>query len=204
MKDQLIRYIDLLFAGAQNAEDIKQEIMQNTLDRYDDLIAQGKAPEAAYRLAISGIGDINEILGGEAQNIAQPQSIAQPRQPESAWKKILRGFAILLYILCPAPLLVLQDEYGLCGLLAIAGVATALMVIAGKESSNKKNKEQAELTPQQELRRGIRAIIWAVGVAVYFWVSFQTNAWHITWVIFPLAAAIQGLATAFMDVKEEK
>ena len=70
--------------------------------------------------------------------------------------------------------------------------------------SNKKNKEQAELTPQQELRRGIRAIIWAVGVAVYFWVSFQTNAWHITWVIFPLAAAIQGLATAFMDVKEEK
>ena len=63
MREQLIRYVELLFAGAENAGDIQQEILQNTLDRYDDLIAQGKTPEAAYRLAISGIGDINEILG---------------------------------------------------------------------------------------------------------------------------------------------
>ena len=63
MREQLIQYVDLLFAGAENCEEIKQEILQNTLDRYDDLIAEGKVPEAAYRLAITGIGDINEILG---------------------------------------------------------------------------------------------------------------------------------------------
>ena len=44
MRDQLIQYVDLLFAGAADCEDIKQEILQNTLDRYDDLIAQGFAP----------------------------------------------------------------------------------------------------------------------------------------------------------------
>ena len=63
MKEELIQYVNLLFAGAHDCEDIRQEILQNTLDRYDDLIAQGKVPEAAYRLAISGIGDIQEILG---------------------------------------------------------------------------------------------------------------------------------------------
>ena len=63
MREQLTQYVNLLFAGAPDTDDIKQEILQNTFDRYDDLIAQGKAPEAAYRLAISGIGDINEILG---------------------------------------------------------------------------------------------------------------------------------------------
>ena len=63
MRDQLVQYVSLLFAGAENCEDTKQEILQNTLDRYDDLIAEGKSPEAAYRLAITGIGDINEILG---------------------------------------------------------------------------------------------------------------------------------------------
>ena len=62
MREQLIQYVELLFAGAADCEDIKQEILQNTLDRYDDLVAQGKVPEAAYRLAIAGIGDINEIL----------------------------------------------------------------------------------------------------------------------------------------------
>ena len=63
MKDQLIRYVDLLFAGAPDASEIKQEILQNTLDRYDDLIAQGKSPQAAYSLSISGIGDVSELLG---------------------------------------------------------------------------------------------------------------------------------------------
>ena len=44
MREQLISYVDLLFAGAEDADDIKQEILQNTLDRYDDLINQGKSP----------------------------------------------------------------------------------------------------------------------------------------------------------------
>ena len=47
MRDQLIQYVTLLFAGAQDCADTKQEILQNTLDRYDDLVAQGKSPEAA-------------------------------------------------------------------------------------------------------------------------------------------------------------
>ena len=45
MKEQLIQYVELLFAGAQNCDDIKQEILQNTLDRYDDLIASGRVPD---------------------------------------------------------------------------------------------------------------------------------------------------------------
>ena len=63
MKARLKQYVDLLFAGTPDSDDMKQEILQNTLDRYDDLISQGKSPEAAYRLAISGIGDIHEVLG---------------------------------------------------------------------------------------------------------------------------------------------
>ena len=63
MREQLIQYIHLLFAGTPDSEDMQQEILQNTLDRYDDLLSQGKAPEAAYRLAIAGIGDIQEIIG---------------------------------------------------------------------------------------------------------------------------------------------
>ena len=57
MRTQLIQYVDLLFAGSKDSEDIHQEILQNTLARYDDLILEGKTPEAAYRLAILGIGE---------------------------------------------------------------------------------------------------------------------------------------------------
>ena len=49
MREQLIQYVSLLFSGTENCEDIRQEILQNTLDRYDDLIAAGKSPAGNFR-----------------------------------------------------------------------------------------------------------------------------------------------------------
>ena len=65
MREKLKTYIDYLFAGAPQTaatEETKAEILQNTLDKYDDLIAEGKTPEAAYSLAVSGIGDLRDFL----------------------------------------------------------------------------------------------------------------------------------------------
>ena len=88
MREQLEQYVNLLFAGAADAEDIKQEILQNTLDRYDDLVAQGKVPEAAYRLAIAGIGDINEILGTKPlSSPAYSRAVKSEQEPEDENKK---------------------------------------------------------------------------------------------------------------------
>ena len=120
MREQLVSYIDLLFAGAPDAADIKQEILQNTLDRYDDLVSQGKSPEAAYSLAISGIGDISEVLGGIPSYTASPQeSVPDSQTPPTKaekplWKKTMTAIAVALYIMSPAPLFVLQDTTGLC------------------------------------------------------------------------------------------
>ena len=43
MREQLTQYVNLLFAGAPDSEDIRQEILQNTLDRYDDRCLPGAA-----------------------------------------------------------------------------------------------------------------------------------------------------------------
>lgn len=215
MRERLIQYVELLFAAAPDAEDIKQEILQNTLDRYDDLIDQGKSPEAAYRLAISGIGDINEILGSAnppdpAAKVHVPGA-GRPVEPTyravPAWKKILRAIGIFLYIISPTPLFVLSeigmDTIGLCGLLAIVAVATVLMVISGNEKTEENTSEETQaLTPQQELQKAIKTSITTIGLVVYFILSFLTNAWYITWLIFPITAATQGLIKACMDLKE--
>lgn len=210
MREQLIRYIDLLFAGTPHAADIKQEILQNTLDRYDDLTAQGKSPEAAYSLAISGIGDVSELLVGtavhaDAGSAPVMEHRSQPIVP--IWKKFLRAAAICLYILSPIPLFVLaelsMETIGLCGTIGIVAVATALMVISGGRNSKPSQKQPAETAdPRTELRRAARAIIWAIGICVYFVLSFTLGAWYITWVVFPLTAAVQGLVIACMDLKE--
>lgn len=61
MRDKLIQYINLLFDKIPNSRDMEQEILQNSLDRFDDLVSQGKSPEAAYQLAISGLGDLQAL-----------------------------------------------------------------------------------------------------------------------------------------------
>ena len=206
MRDQLTQYVNLLFAGNTDAEDIRMEILQNTLDRYDDLISQGKTPEAAYRLAISGIGDINEILGSEAAvlpDVPNPAPAQQEPPEKPLWKKIVRSTAIALYIMCPIPLFILQNELGLCGLLVFVAVATCLMVFTGK-SGPARSEEPVETadSPKKALRKSIGTLIWTIGLVGYFILSFATGAWYITWVIFPLISAVQGLVIACLDLKE--
>lgn len=214
MRDQLIQYVSLLFAGTENCEDIRQEILQNTLDRYDDLVAQGKSQESAYRQAISGIGDISEILSGEQTFTASPRTNEPEPEADTPTKKLLRTIAIALYILCAAPLIILSefgmDNLGLCCTLAVVAVATVLILLGKKNGPGEDTQEhtasaQAQETsesPRQELRKSIKSLIWAIGLAAYFIVSFSTGAWYVTWVIFPIIGAVQGLVIACLDLTE--
>ena len=203
MREQLIQYVSLLFAGAENCEDTRQEILQNTLDRYDDLIAQGKSEEAAYRLAITGIGDVSEILG---RNDTVPAAVPEPKKNtdnDTLMKKLLRAIAVGLYILCPLPLIVLSelgmDTFGLCGLLCFVAVATMLMILGAKKQDSPEKEDADE--PKSEMGKSVSSLIWAIGLAVYLILSFLTGAWHITWVIFPILGAVNALVCAMIPAE---
>ena len=207
MREQLIQYVELLFAGAPDCEEIKQEILQNTLDRYDDLVDSGKVPEAAYRLAIAGIGDINEILGTNVPRTVASHPVAVPEEDgDTPGKKLMRAIAVGLYIICALPLIVLgdlgMDNLGLCGTLTIAAVATVLIILGAKKESPDKEAKKEEDSPKSELAKSINGVLWAVGLAIYFLISFSTNDWHISWVIFPILGALDSLITAIVRNQE--
>ena len=209
MREQLIQYVNLLFAGAADSEDIKQEILQNTLDRYDDLISQGKAPEAAYRLAISGIGDINEILeqkpGRPVFQQPSPTMDSPVQQEDTPEKKKKRAAAIAFYICSPIPLFILsefgQATMGLCFTLLLVAAATALLIMNRNPQSDE-SKPITESEPRQELKKSIANLINIIAIVVYLPVSFLSGAWFITWIIFPIASCVRGLINAIIDLKE--
>ena len=69
MKGKLKEYIDTVFADAERrapdhlrVRELKEEILQNIYDRYDDQIALGRTPAAAYNIAIAGVGDVTDLL----------------------------------------------------------------------------------------------------------------------------------------------
>lgn len=199
MRAQLQQYVELLFAGVPDSEEIKEEILQNTLDRYDDLIAQGKVPEAAYRLAIAGIGDINEILGEE-----RPQSrFTPPREeahvPESPERKKNRAIAIAMYIACPIPLFILSElgyaTLGLCMLLLLVAAATAVLI-------TNRNTSEEETGDQEPKEKKAPSLMGLLTLGLYLLISFMTGAWYITWLVFPIMGAVRGLVGAINDLKE--
>lgn len=201
MREQLIQYVELLFAGARDCEDVKQEILQNTLDRYDDLIAEGKVPEAAYRLAITGIGDINEILGSQPSHAAPQPNQSGPEVDSDKYRRLQRGIAIACFILCPVPLLLCVVEgqvmIGITMMLVLIAVGTMLMVVSGKD--------QAQL-PRRHSSLFVSiamSLLWPLTTIVYFLISFSTGAWHLTWLVFPIAGAISAVIRAIEDWKEE-
>lgn len=209
MRDQLIQYVRLLFAGTPDSYDMQQEILQNTLDRYDDLIAQGKAPEAAYRLAISGIGDINEIVGNvQTQPSSAPAPVREQQEDpqDISKKKLMRAISIALYICCVIPVLVLGDVgngvLGVCLMFVIIAAATVLMVMSSASKENPEEKEDDE--PKTELGKAVKSIWGIATLGIYLVISFWSGAWFITWLIFPIMGAVQGLVKAIIDLKEAK
>lgn len=210
MREQLIKYVELLFAGTPDAEDMKQEILQNTLDRYDDLIEQGKSPEAAYRLAISGIGDLSELLGGGDRapvTVSTPEKKTAAETPgASAKKKGLRAIAIAMYICCVIPVIILDplgfETIGICLMFMLIAIATALIIFSSNGTQEPKQEKTPTNEPKTELGKAIKSVSGIVTLCIYLGISFYTGAWHITWLVFPISGAIEGLVKAIVDLKE--
>lgn len=64
MREQLRAYVQHRFDRAADTprnRELLEEILQNTLDRYDDLVAQGIAEADAYQQAVSQIGEVEKL-----------------------------------------------------------------------------------------------------------------------------------------------
>lgn len=210
MREQLIKYVELLFAGTPNSYDIQQEILQNTLDRYDDLISQGKTPEAAYRLAISGIGDINEILGNTAASESPAPAPAVPEKAnrKTSKRKVMQAVAIGMYICCVLPVIILGDIgngiIGVCLMFLIIAAATVLIILASSGSKEKNAETDTEKEPKDPLYKAYKSVSGIVTLVIYLGISFWSGAWYITWLVFPISGAIDGIVKAIFELKEAK
>ena len=65
MEEKIRNYVEELFMDAPQTKkvyELKEEMIQNLLEKYQDLIAQGMPEDAAYNIAVSGIGDVDDLI----------------------------------------------------------------------------------------------------------------------------------------------
>ena len=126
---------------------------------------------------------------------------------------MMKAIAIFLYIVSPVPLFLFSrlgwDEVGLCLLLIIVAIATALLLLF-KSPKAKEQPEYTEYTDhprddssRKALKKSVGSLISTIGVVAYFLISFSTGAWFITWLIFPIIGAVKGVVNAGIDMKED-
>lgn len=215
MERKLREYMDRLFSQAKptrSTVELKEEMLQNLIEKYHDLLAEGKSEEAAYNIAIASVGDISELL-----KQIKEEEIQMPRYTEEQIERSRRrsalcvSIAVMLYILCVIPV-ILWDEHGIVAMFAMVAMATGLLIynnmtkLGYKKSDDSMVEEfkewQDQSSDQKKLYKAIKGAITSLMIVIYIVVSFTTHAWHITWVIFLIGAAIENVVKAIFELKQ--
>jgi len=216
MEHNLRRYIESLFEETRptkKAVELKEEMLQNLEDKYKDLLAEGKTPEAAFNIAVAGIGDVSVLL-----RYLEDDAASEPEQEkhEKARRKsaMLTAIAVMMYILSVLPVLIFQSlgsrhDYLIAVPIMFIIVATATGLLIYNHMTKPKcyknadtiveefREWQSDTQERKQMRGAISSALWSLILVLYFIISFTTMAWHITWVIFIVGGLVESLVSIF-------
>lgn len=222
MKERIRKHIDGLFKDApktRKAMELKEEMIQNTLEKYQDLIGEGYQEEDAYQNVVNSIGDVTELFGElEEKNLLNlPEDLRRRRA-------MLKTIAVGLYIFAGAMFITgmvvvdfyfyMMQEAGMlvfvaticlcipptCMLVYAANMYPAFskkeenLVETYKEAVHARNKRKA-------VKVSVGVTIWIVTITIYFIISFATCKWDVTWITFLIGACAQAISELVFNLR---
>ena len=215
MTEKLNSYINSIFEEApvtKKTLELKEEMQRNLTEKYNDLVSEGKTPEAAFNLAVASVGDITSLI--DELNRDKRTLSSYDKSEEKNKFALMTAISVMLYVLAIIPLLILQNETGLILMFAIAAVATGLIVYTTMTKPRYEKfdetlvedfkKWKSTTVENNELYKVISSLFWTLVVVVYLLVSFYTKAWYATWVIFPIGSALNEVIKAVFELKRKK
>lgn len=222
------KYMDQLFENApvnHRTLELKEELIANAMDKYNDLILKGYTEDDAFQLVVGSIGDVGQLFAdlGTDDNYSQGYYLQWLREAQEK-KAALTAVSVGLFLLAAAVLLIflLLDwsnvklpffagyELTVLGIglaLLISIIPAALLVYAHKllppeelaGSTAAVSREEAGKQRRKRIKQikgSLEGLMWVLIVIFYFVVSFATHAWYITWIVFLIGAAIE----CFLDL----
>ena len=162
MREKIAQYMDLFYAGSGLSEDRRQQLLQEALDLYDSLILEGKSEQESYGQVIAWIGAQAQPVP-HSENTQKTDASGEANAFTPMGKRICTAIAVMLYILCPIPLILFQNVIGLCCLLGMVAVGVAMQIIAGSGKADIRPKAEAD-----PLRKSIGSLVGLILLAIYF------------------------------------
>ncbi len=224
MNERMRNHIEKLFEDApksRKAFELREELLANSQERYQDLLATGVSEDDAFRHVISSIGNVKELFQGLNDPIVVDKTELEGKIQKIA---ILRTVAVGLYIFSVFVFLVcnMSDMYssldlslvGFAAMIFISIIPTCMLVYAANIYPKYRKTEdtiveefkewKSESKKAKSVKGAVSCIIWTATLLLYFAVSFATFAWYVTWIIFVAAACVQAIAELIFRLKEIK
>jgi len=220
MNEKLRAHVEKLFEQApktRRAVELKEELLANLTDRYNDLLARGFGEDEALRTVMESIGDIDELINGlKETNVMDYNQTLKERKKTALVVTSAIGlifFGVILMVVSVAALDA-NPVIMTAVMLLIILAATCMLVyhfmsrpkyVKADDTLVEEFKEWKSKTSQEEkIRKSIHSILWTSTTALYFLISFLFHIWSYSWIIFIIAGVVDRIITLSFELKESE
>lgn len=221
MNEKLRVTVERLFADApktRRAMELKEELLGNLNEKYNDLIAQGISEEEALKNVINGIGDVDELIRGLKETDVMDHTEVQ-RQRKKTATVVTSALALImlgvLVLILGVAALHLNPVVMTVIMIAMVVAASCMLVyhflsrpkyVRADDTLVEEFKQWKSNNARSErLRKSISSILWMVTVIIYFLIGFLLpGTWAFSWIIFLIAAAADRIIKLAFELREER
>lgn len=219
--EKIRSFMENMFLGlpdTQEVRDAKARLLEGMSDRYEELLAQGKDPDAAFGISVAEFGSMEELRRELSGSASAPMAAPQPqpcldeaaRREYEAFQRqypIAIAAGVALCILALAASMFLDRWMGEMGgnvphvaFLTIIAMAVCIFIYFGIKREQYQRAFDAGDPSQRERRGGddpVKGAIMLGATCIYLFLGFTKDLWHPGWIVFPAGASLCLLADVF-------
>lgn len=207
--EKIRNFVENMFLGlpdTQEVRDAKAHLLEGMADRYEELLAQGKDPDAAFGIAVGEFGSMEELRRELGGSFAAPAEAAafqpQPFLDEAARREyeafrrqyplaIAAGVALCILAVSLGRL---TEKSGIGPVLffAIIAAAVCIFVYFGiKKGQYDRALYAGGAGPRRRRDEDpIEGAIMLGATCLYLFLGFTMDLWHPGWIVFPAGGAL--------------
>lgn len=150
----------------------------------------------------------NELLSGTKEEKEEEEEVEIVKDNKKK-KAIIISIAIFLYFVSLIWVIISEVTFNLNeGIMIgvfflLCAIATCLLIYQGIVLNTTITKNKKDKTKREKQLDSITEFIAIIFAIIYLLVSFTTGAWHITWIIWLLFAAVKSIVNVIFNMKGE-